>query len=99
LIRGTPIGSTDFAVLYPSSRFAIKDGKVVPIPKEQWRTVKAEELFDAILYLGDRVSTVPADGTVCAEKGYIETRLARMKLADLPAQELDVWKKLCGLPN
>jgi hypothetical protein len=74
LILGTPIGSTDFAVLYPSSRFAIKNGKAVPIPKEQWRTVKIEELFDAILYLGDRTSTVPAPTTdVCADKGYIET--------------------------
>jgi hypothetical protein len=99
LIRGTPIGSTDFAVLYSSGRYAIKDGKVVPIPKEQWRTVKTEELFDAILYLGDRITTLPAPADVCADKGYIETRLARMKLADLPARELDVWKKLCGLPN
>jgi hypothetical protein len=99
MTRGTTIGAMDFALLYPSSRVAIKDGKVVPIPREQWRTVKTEDLFDAILHLGDRISTLSAPTDVCADKSYIETRLARMKLAGLPARELERWKTLCGLPN
>jgi hypothetical protein len=102
LIHGTTIGATDFGLFSGNTiRVAVKDGKIVPIPKEQWRTVKSEDLFDAILYLGgpSAVSSKPLSPSICSDKGYVETRLARMTLIGLPRRELERLKNLCGLPN
>ena len=55
LVRGTVLGAADFTAFYPAEvprRVTIRDGRIVPIPREQWRSLSAEEQFDAVLYLG-----------------------------------------------
>jgi hypothetical protein len=58
IIRGTVLGAVDFTFYYPSEemgRIAIRDGKPdfsKPIPRDQWRNLRAEDQFDAVLYQG-----------------------------------------------
>jgi hypothetical protein len=42
----------------PSVRSAIRDGKIVPVPREEWRTLRMEDQFDAVLYLGKTSGTI-----------------------------------------
>jgi hypothetical protein len=53
-IRGTSLGALDFTEFEPAppTRAAIRNGTIVPVPREQWRSLAMEEQFDAVLYLG-----------------------------------------------
>jgi hypothetical protein len=98
-IRGTTLGALDASEYFgPPGRFAIRDGKIVPIPEEQWRKLRAEEQFDAVMYLGPppATRTEPLSKKLCAEPGYVEMRLKRIALAGLPPPEVERVKKLCG---
>jgi hypothetical protein len=58
LARSTPLGAADFASYYTASvRFSIRDGKLVPISRDQRRALPMAEQFDAILYLGSFSAT------------------------------------------
>jgi hypothetical protein len=101
IVRGTVLGAADFTKYYPSEamgRFPIKNGQPdfsEPIPKEQWKTLKAEDQFDAILYTGKGPSpTVIPDPARCADKADIEERLRRNAVIGFSGDSL---KKLCGL--
>ena len=104
IIRGTVLGAADFTAYYPSEamgRFPIKDGEPdfsSPIPREQWRTLRAEDQFDAVLYLGKGLpERVDLDPARCADKSEYEEHLRRMTVSGLPPQELERLKKLCGV--
>jgi hypothetical protein len=79
-------------------RFAIKDGKPdlsAQIPKEQWKNLRAEDQFDAILYAGKGPSPMlDLDPARCADKADILEHVRRADLAGLPGTRL---KQLCGL--
>jgi hypothetical protein len=100
-IRGTELGKTDVSVLRaPPGRFTIVDGKMVPVSKDQWRTLRAEDQFDAILYLGpaaamkDRQShEIPP--ALCTEPGFLTRQLQRMTLSS-PPFELERLKQYCA---
>ncbi len=52
-IRGTALGKADFAAYRATpNRFSVNEGKMIPIPKDRWGALEAQEQFDAILYLG-----------------------------------------------
>jgi hypothetical protein len=98
LIRGTRLGAVDAAEYFgPGARFAIREDKIVPVPEEQWRKLRADEQFDALLYLGppSTAQTEPLSTTLCSEPGYVEMRLKRIALAGLPPPEVERVKKLC----
>jgi len=91
LIRGTVLGATDFTFYYPSEamgRIAIRDGKPDfshPIPRDQWRTLRAEDQFDAVLYPGPESSPeVMPSPERCADKADIEEHLRRIAVAGPP---------------
>ena len=52
MVRGTVLGAADFTAFYPAEvpRATIRDGRIVPIPRDQWRSLSMEEQFDAVLY-------------------------------------------------
>jgi hypothetical protein len=54
LVRGTTFGTMDFTEFEeaPRQRAAIVDGRIVPLPPEQWKSLMMEEQFDAVLNLG-----------------------------------------------
>ena len=100
--RGTTLGALDFGTfnrgLGDGTRFAVRDGQLVPLPRETWKTMRMEDQFDALLYLGPPASmtneTVPK--TVCQDSQFVSTRLRRLALA-APPIEVDNFKKACGL--
>jgi hypothetical protein len=101
IVRGTTLGAADFAKYYPSEamgRFPIKDGQPdfsAPIPRDQWRTLRAEDQFDAVLYIGKGPSPlVDLDSARCADKAEIREHLRRSEVTGLPPDRL---KLLCGL--
>jgi hypothetical protein len=98
LLRGTTLGADNEPSISPQ-RVTIKDGKLVPIPREQWVSIRREEQADALLYLGPestRTETaLPA--VICADTKYIQVRLQRIALAGLPPSESDRLRNLCGL--
>jgi hypothetical protein len=104
IVRGTVLGAADFTAYYPSEaigRFPIRDGKPdfsSPIPREQWKTLRAEDQFDAVLYTGKAPSPhVDLDPARCAEKAEFQEHLRRMEVSGVPPVEADRLKKLCGL--
>jgi hypothetical protein len=101
LVKGTVLGAVDFTRYYGDEtmgRFAIKDGKPdfsAPIPREQWKTLRAEDQFDAVLYTGAGPSPIVApDPARCADKADIDERLRRNAVIGFSGNPL---KKLCGL--
>jgi hypothetical protein len=54
LVRGTTLGALDFTEFEaaPPARAEIRDGKIVPVPRERWRSLRMEDQFDAVLNLG-----------------------------------------------
>ena len=104
LIRGTVLGVADFTNYYPSEamgRFPIKDGQPdfsAPIPRDQWKTLRAEDQFDAVLYTGKGSSPrVDLDPARCGEKAEFQEHLRRMAASGLPPSETERLRKLCGL--
>jgi hypothetical protein len=53
VLRGTHLGTSDFAVYDRSGtgggRFGVRDGKLAPIPREAWTTLRMDDQFDALL--------------------------------------------------
>jgi hypothetical protein len=100
IIRDTVLGATDFASYFSpgSDRFAIRDGKLTPIPRSEYRRVNAEEQFEAVLYLGPPSSITSAVWTreLCADQTYMAMRLKRIELAGIPVSEADALKKHCA---
>lgn len=100
LLRGTKLGAADWEFFsnfdWPGrSRYVIRNGEFVDIPRSQWRLLPMEDQFDALLYLGQpsaiTFSTLPP--TVCDDSDYMEMRLGRIALTAFPDQTL---QRLCG---
>ena len=101
ILRGTVLGAVDFGEYDDDTdtRYAIRGvDDFVPIPRDQWRSLRAEDQVDAFLYTGsgaDRTSA-PLSPTLCADPNYVKMRLERIALAGLPPGEADHVKRLCG---
>ena len=87
LTRGTTLGALEFTELEgaPPARSAIRDGKIVPVPREEWRTLRMENQFDAVLYLGKTSGTFVVGQTeftpaYCADSAWLAELLRRWEL-------------------
>jgi hypothetical protein len=101
LLRGTILGAGPFESYYSAAtRFTLLNGKFAPVPRDQWRTLRMEDQFDAVLYLGPSSAMTNAQPSpaLCADPSYVRTRLARMTLVGLPPPEIDRLKELCAVP-
>ena len=99
IVRGTAIGAADISVFTPAPMRMRFDGdKRVTVPRDQWRTLKAEDQFDAVLYLGpsSAMTQLPLSPKICSDRRYIEERLRRIALTGIPPAEAERVKKLCG---
>ena len=71
LLRGTTLGASDFAVydrgLGDGSRFGVKAGQLVRIPREEWKVMRMADQFDALLYLGPpaAMTTTSVPASLC----------------------------------
>lgn len=99
LVRGTALGAADFTVYYPFkiARLAIRDGALLPIPENQWRSRRMEDQFDAVLYLGPKAALTQSrlPPALCADAAYMKMRLGR--IAELgPPPEVGRLETYCA---
>ena len=99
LLRGTRLGTQDAAPFWSTEmpRFAVRDGKPSPLPRDQWRVLPMQDLFDALLYLGPaaKITTAKLPAAVCADTAYRQMRRDRMLLLNHKAQA-DQFDRDCG---
>ena len=98
-IQGTALGALDASEYFGGrGRFTVRDGKLVAVRQEEWRPLRADEQFDALLYLGVPAAAggEPLSPDLCTEPGYVEMRLERIALAGLPPPEVERVTRLCG---
>ena len=100
LLKGTLLGARDFTSFWPygGDRVLVRDGKRIIVPREQWRTLRMEDQFDALLHLGppwaitiSRISPV-----LCLDVDYLRMRLARMPLMLGSQGMIDELRQDCG---
>ena len=102
VLKGTPLGERDFGTyatgLLGGNRFLVRDGQLVPLPRDQWQRMRMEEQFDALLYLGPpaKMTFIGMPASLCRDKDFVRERLRRFTLAG-PPPELANFKKACGL--
>jgi hypothetical protein len=102
LLRGTLLGARDFGLysrgLGEGSRFAVTGGGLVAVPREEWKMMRMEDQFEALLYLGPPASmttdTFPA--ARCADAEFVKRRVDRLTRF-APPVEVQNFKKVCGL--
>ena len=73
----------------PPARAAIQDGRIVPVPREQWRSLRMEDQFDAVLYLGATSGSFVLGGSPltpahCADRAYLAEWLRRLEIGGGP---------------
>ena len=100
LLRGTTLGGEDEPIMSPQ-RVHPRDGKLIPIPREAWISVKREDQTDALLYLGPESTRTdtPMPSSICADKNYIQLRLKRMSIAGMPPAIPARLRTLCGVTD
>ena len=99
LVRGTVLGAEDFTAFSPTEapRATIRDGRIVPIPREQWRPLPAEEQFDAVLYLGPPSSMTRSllSASLCRDPAYMDMRRDRLSLLGMQG-DLEQLQRYCA---
>ena len=97
-IHGTTIGAADVTVFVPSpTRFTFRADAIKEVPRDQWRSLRAEDELDAVLYLGPRsaMTQVPLSNRICANPRNVKERLRRIAVAGIPREEADRVRQLC----
>jgi hypothetical protein len=84
LLRGTVLGRIDFKKFYSTPRQA------PPMPMENQ--------FDAILYLGTKITYREPSRERCSDAAYMQAHFARMAIDGLPQSEIDRIKRVCSNP-
>ena len=99
LLRGTTIGARDFEQFHDTAaRFKVVGEQFEPIPQERWRTLQADQQFEAVLYLGPPQATArrrppPA---VCSDKAYMQMRMRRLDLTKAPPPVVEQLRRSCS---
>jgi hypothetical protein len=102
LLPRTTLGARDFAAysggLGSATRFALRNGQLAPVPPAEWKTMRMEDEFDALLYLGPPASmtTITIPAALCRDAQFVNTRVQRLARFG-PPMELENFKKACGM--
>ena len=78
-------------------RATFRDGRIVPIPRDEWRSLPAEEQFDAALYLGplSRMTRSLLSPSLCRDAAYMEMRRERLSLLGMQ-RDLEQLRSYCA---
>jgi hypothetical protein len=102
-LMNTDLGLADFGRYFPyeGERRAVRDGKPVVIPREQWKPMQMQDQFDAVIYLGPQASFKEWDlpQEKCLDRAYIDMRLQRMSLFGSAKADADRLKRRCRLQS
>jgi hypothetical protein len=98
LLKDTVLGAADFTFFYPygGARVSVHDGVRTPVPREQWRSLRMDEQFDAILHLG-ALTLSPIPKTLCSDPDYMKVRLGRLTMFRMQ-DRIDSLNKYCAQP-
>lgn len=107
IMQGTTLGAEDFGRYFrglaDGTRFAVRNDvgsayQLVPLPREAWKTLRMEDQFNALLYIGPPSSLTdgPMPTALCQDPQFVKTRLERLALF-APPLEIDNFRKACGL--
>lgn len=100
VLRGSVLGERDYTTYVPAprARFAIRNGKPVPLARSDWRSMRMEDEFDALLYLGrpGSITYAPLSAMLCHDANYLKTRLWRLALTPGNDEEIGRIQKQCG---
>jgi hypothetical protein len=97
-LRGTSLGAMEFTSFFTSDgRFQVVDGKPQRIDREQWKPMRMEDQFDAVLYLGPSSSATyqAAPASLCRDQSFMETRFRRMALVPQMRGRIEQLKQQC----
>jgi hypothetical protein len=97
IVEGTTLGAERIG--YDGPRFAVRNGQpdlANPIPKSEWRTLRAEEQYDALLYLGSRITVLNPSRELCSDAAYLQRRQGRLALVKAGAPVLNDFKRACA---
>jgi hypothetical protein len=77
------------------SNFEMEDWRA---QTEQWKLRRAEEQFDALLYLGpeDAMTESRWSPSLCSDSAYMNMRLTRIAVSGIPPAEAERLKKYCA---
>jgi len=99
LLKGTTLGATDFAWYYPGTppRVSFDVPHPSPVPASEWRTLRMDEQFDALLHLGSPagITLSRLSSILCSIPGYIDMRVRRLAFGP-PGVTADNLKQLCS---
>jgi hypothetical protein len=102
MLKNTDLGMADFGLYFPyeGARRAFRNGKAVAIPREEWQSLRMQDQFDAVIYLGPKSSFeewVLADEK-CSDRSYLDMRLRRLSMFSMYHEaEIDQLKKRCRI--
>jgi len=102
LLFGTTLGARDFALysrgLGDEGRFSLRGGQLVAVPREEWKVMRMQDEFDALLYLGPPASmtTISVPAALCTDTAFVKRHLERLSRFG-PPPEVQSFKKACGL--
>jgi hypothetical protein len=104
IVRGTLLGAPDFATFSrsPAIRVTLRDGRPDfsrPVPREEWRELRMEDQFDAILYLGpmtEMEQTMVMDPSLCSDSGFMKILRSRWAIVGGPKPEIKRLDDYCA---
>jgi hypothetical protein len=102
LLRGTTLGAKDFGLYNPGlgdgTRFSVQGSQLVAVPRDEWKMMRMEDQFDALLYLEPPASmtTASVPAALCQDADFVKRRLERLNRFGPPV-EVQNFKKACGL--
>lgn len=98
-VAGSALGAIDVSTVNPGPRSKIVNGRIEPLPKEEYATLPIEQQLDAFLYLGGQRQQVERSAEPCKRPGFLDERLRRIQLSGIPQFEAEAIKKLCAAPQ
>jgi hypothetical protein len=99
LLRNTRLGAHDFADYFTSDgRFTFREGRPRPAARDEWATLKMEDQFDALLYLGPQATMTLQRLTAerCSDSAYMTMRTARMALSPGGQAQIERLRSYCA---
>jgi len=103
VINGSVLGAVEFSDYFgnEAGRATVREGQLIPIPREQWKRLLLDEQFDAVLYLGppSRMSTATLNAALCRDDAYLRLRQRRFEITNAKIQPEELRRACSGSPR
>ena len=102
IMKGTTLGARDFGMYFRGlgygTRFAVRNDQPVALSREQWTTMRMEDQFNALLYLGppSSMTEAPLASGLCQDAQFVKP-ICNGSPCSHPPFEIENFEKACGL--